>query len=649
MNTLEFLTSLRKADITIKVTQEGLQINAPSGGITESIKKELKIRKKEILQVLRETGKSIKTEDQEITLIARDQDLLLSPSQERVWSLTQLMPQNPSFNMHIAFNIEGPLDALALEHSLQEIIRRHEILRTTFSLVKGKPVQIISPNVTFTLTRVDLRKFDEHTLRSNIEQLANMEAREPFDLMQGPLVRGQLLEVNSHLHVFMVTMHHIISDGWSFFLFFAELAILYEDTLAHRKNLLPTLPIQYADFSNWHREWLTSEQCQVQVEYWQRELGNNVASLVLPLDRPRPAQPITEAGLQTRILPSSIVREITTSATYHGISINILFLTAFLVTLFKYSNQEDLVICSPVSGRDRDELKSLIGFFNNIVPIRLILKKDMSISELLEKVRIKTLDVLEHQDVPFHHLLTASNVGRVPLTRAMFDFQNHATQSLKLAGTTIDILDIHNGMTNFELSLTVIKKEENYKCGIEYKTALFDNRTIQGMLAYFETILKSITHAPAQKISAIPSVINKQQQEKYLKLEGENWTSGMSYVSPRDEIEQTIVNIWQEVLEIEKVGIHDNFFDLGGHSLLVTQVIGRLRHALQLDLSLRSLFDHPTLEEQAVAIKKLLLEETEDSPEDTEDDLSALLDTIDSMSEEEAQVLLEKERKNATD
>ncbi len=629
MNTLEFLTSLRKSGITITLNDDRLEINAPSGEVTESLKNELKLRKKEIVNFLRETNKPREIKDEPITPIARDQDLFLSPSQERVWSLTQLMPQNPFFNMYNAFTIEGPLDALVLENSLQEIIRRHEILRTTFSSIIP-PVQIISPEVIFTLSRVDLRKHDQQTKILEIERLANIEARALFDLTSGPLIRAQLLEVDSHVHVFMVTMHHIISDGWSFFVFFKELTTLYETSISHQEKSLPNLTIQYADFSSWHRKWLESEQCEVQVKYWRKELGRDLVPLVLPLDWSRPAQPTTEAASQTRALTSAIVREFATVTTHHGISSHILFLATFLVMLFKYSDQEDLVICTPVSGRNRHELKYLIGFFNNIVPIRIMLKKDLVISEFLENVRIKTLDVFEHQDVPFHHILSESNIGGVPLTRAMFDFQNNQTQSLRLPGTTIETLDIHNGTTNFELALTVFEEGNTYKLVMEYKTSLFENLSIQKMLSSFETVLENIAHNPTRKLSEIPNTIDKLQQETYVKrnehkqrrfsstedgtiiphtqrnspFSTKNNEPLVEDLERRNSLESQMTKIWEKLLGKDSIDKDENFFELGGDSLLVLRLFVEIEKVIGESFSPSTIVQAPTIKQLTNVIAK---------------------------------------------
>ena len=595
MNTVEFLTSLRKADISITVKGEGLQINAPSGAMTESLKIELKNRKKEIVDFLSKATKPAEKEGKEIFRVSRDSDIPVSPSQERMWSLSQLIHEDPSYNMHIAFSIKGSLNIPALEKSLRRIIERHEILRTTFSIANGKPVQIISPEPRFTLTKIDLKNFDEETQASEIERLVKLEARTPFDLMHGPFMRTTLLEANSYWHVFMVTMHHIISDGWSFSVFFHELATLYETIISDQEKLLPELSIQYADFSGWQRRWLEGEKCRVHLEYWRKELGNNLDPLILPLDHPRPNKPTTEASSQTLKVPSAIVREIGVLGKRHGISHNIIFLTAFLVVLFKYCDQEDLVICSPVSGRNRDEVQPLIGFFNNIVPIRIFLNKDLSIYELLENVRIKTLDGLEHQEIPLHHIISESYIDQVPMTRAMFNFQSKESQTLTLPGTTIEAFEIHNGTTNFELSLTVVEEGENYTCSIEYKAALFNNTTIRDMLAYFESVLEIIGHDPAQKLTAIPPMSDERQKETYRKFEESDRNRGTDYVAPRTKKEQIIASIWQAVFKVEKIGIHDNFFAIGGHSLLATKLLARLQSTLDMEVSFRTFFEAPSV------------------------------------------------------
>ena len=607
MNTLEFLTSLRKADITLTVDGEELHISAPSEVITESLKAELKHRKKEIVNFLRRTNNTVEPDIPSLTPVSREQDISLAPAQERLWALAQLMPQNPSYNMYLAFTIKGSLQVPELRESLQKIMNRHEILRTTFTMVNGNPVQTISPEVIFNLFQVDLREFVEKTQASELKRLINLEIRAPFDLRNGPLIRAQLLKLNSQCHVFIVTMHHLVSDGWSFSVFFDELTTLYEASISHMEKWLPVLPIQYADFSFWHRRWLDCEDCRAHVEYWRKELGNDLTPLILPLDRPRSITPTMEGAVQTLELPSSILNESNALSQHSGISHNIIFLTAFIVVLFKYSGQQDLLVCSPVSGRDRDEFKSLIGFFNNIVPIRIILNEDISIFELLKMVRIRTFDAFEHQQVPLHRLVSEPQVSRIPLTRAMYDFQDEEALSFKLPGTTIEAMDFHNGTTNFELTLLVLKTRENYKCTLEYKTTLFEMGTIQRMLTHFQMVIENIVHDPEQKLSAIPFTVDKLQRETYLKFneykKASDLTDNMGppahqeavYVPPQTQIEKTLAAIWCVILGVDRVGLYDNFFALGGHSLLATQVVSRIREQLKVEMKLAAFFEAPTI------------------------------------------------------
>ncbi|MGB0909142.1 MAG: condensation domain-containing protein [Nitrospirales bacterium] len=636
MTTLEFLTSLRKSDVTISVNGERLQIDAPPGVITPSLKVELKNRKEELLHFLRRTNYLGKKEKDCITPIARNTNIPLSPSQERIWSLTQLMPLTPSYNMHTAFNVEGALHIPALIKSIEEITERHESLRTTFSTVDGNPVQTIAPNLVLPLSQVDLRTIDETIRDLEIQRLIHLETRAPFDLTKGPLLRVKLLQADNDRHVLVLTMHHIISDGWSFFVFFNELSTLYEAIVSHKKPWLAPLQIQYADFSGWHRDWLKSEQYQKHVEYWRAELGNHVTPLILPLDQPRPNTPTLEAASQTLTLPSSILEEWNTLGTHQEISHNIVFLTAFLVVLFKYSGQEDIIICSPVSGRSRDELKPLIGFFNNIVPIRIMLNTDISISELLKNVRIKILDVLEYQDVPLHHIVNEAHVDRVPLTRAMFDFQSYTTQSFRLPAMTINPLDTHNGAINFELALTISEREKEYSCTMEYKTSLFTNGTIQQLLDSFETVLEHITRIPEQTLSALSSTISSKQQNSHQKLhEGqhreiwnkedrstnpdnprdssingqneesqENWEGQFVSQRPRNSLEIEMTTIWEELLATSPIGRHENFFELGGHSLLAVNLFSKIETTFGEHLPLSTILHAPTIEQLAKILAK---------------------------------------------
>ena len=636
MNTLEFLTSLRKSDITITVNGEGLHIDAPSGVITDSLKIELKNRKQEILHFLQNSKTPSEKKEDAIIPITRPINIPLSPSQSRLWSLSQLMPHDPSYNMYIAFAIEGELEIPILEKSLQTIINRHEILRTIFSTVDGKPAQIIAPHLRFTLPQVDLRTITEEAQQAEIERLTKLESRTPFDLHSGPLLRTKLLNVHDQKHVLIVTMHHIISDGWSFSVFLNELSTLYEAEVCRRDPRLPTLGLQYADYSIWHQEWSGSEQCQPYVDYWKTELGNSVAPLILPLDQLRPNKPTTEAESKTLILPRTILEELHARMTHQGISPHVIFLAAFLVVLFKHSDQEDTVICSPTNGRDRKELQPLIGFFNNIVPMRIMLNNDFSFLELFKTVRIKTLDALEHQEVPLHQIINEAHVDRVPLTRAMFDFQDFNIQCLSLPGTSTKRLDFPNGTTNFELSLTILEKQENYTCSMEYKTALFENETIERMLAYLKTVLEHATRDPEQKLSAIPSPITIQQKELYHqrdenKQKGElnattrhvtaNHLTSVSTITQNeklpeevghhsvsqqsyDSLEAKMAEIWEELLGINPIGKHENFFDLGGHSLLVVSLFSRIETVFGELLPLSTILHASTIEELTKVIAK---------------------------------------------
>ena len=636
MNTLEFLTSLRKSDITITVNGEGLHIDAPSGVITDSLKIELKNRKQEILHFLQNSKTPFEKKEDAILPITRPINIPLSPSQTRLWSLSQLMPHDPSYNMYIAFAIEGVLEIPILEKSLQTVINRHEILRTTFSTVDRKPVQIIAPQLRFTLNQVDLRTITEEAQQAEIERLTKLESRTPFDLRSGPLLRAKLLNVHDQKHVLIVTMHHIISDGWSFSVFLDELSTLYEAEVCRRDPCLPPLGLQYADYSIWHQEWSASEHCQPHIDYWKTELGNSIAPLILPLDHPRPNKPATEAESQTLILPRTILEELNTRMTHQGITPHIIFLAAFLVVLFKHSDQEDTVICFPVNGRERDELQPLIGFFNNIVPMRIMLNNDFSILELLQTVRIKTLDALEHQEVPLHQIINEAHVDRIPLTRAMFDFQDFTIECLSLPGTSINRLDIPNGTTNFELSLTILEKEVNYTCSMEYKTALFENQTIEQMLAYLKTVLEHAARDPKQKLSAIPSPITILQKELYHQrhenrqkgklnatiqpVTPNNLTSASTFAQneklpeevghrllsqqSHNSLEAKMAEIWEELLGNGPIGKHENFFDLGGHSLLIVSLFSKIETVFGELLPLSTILHASTIEELTKVVTK---------------------------------------------
>ncbi|HYO50583.1 MAG TPA: condensation domain-containing protein, partial [Chloroflexia bacterium] len=299
-------------------------------------------------------------------------------AQQRLWLVDQLEPGSAFYNVPVATRLKGPLDTQALERSLTEIARRHEALRTTISVVEGEPVQVVAPPAEAGLPVVDLRHLREEAREAEAHRLAEEEARKRFDLAQGPLIRTTLLRIGEQDHMLLLTMHHIVSDGWSMQVFYEEMQSLYNAYTAGQPSPLPALPVQYADYAVWQREWLQGETLQAQLDYWKGQLAGAPPLLELPTDRPRPHAQTYGGGHQTIHLPVSLARQLEALSRREGATLFMVLLAAFDTLLHRYTGQSDVVIGSPIAGRTRQEIEGLIGFFVNTLVLRVDLAGRLS-------------------------------------------------------------------------------------------------------------------------------------------------------------------------------------------------------------------------------------------------------------------------------
>ena len=319
--------------------------------------------------------------------VPRDGALRVSFSQERLWFLSQLEPDNVAYNISGCVRFQGQLRIEILEQSLSEIVRRHEALRTTFSEIDGNPVQVISAPSPFKLGMVDLQGFSEVECREKAQRIAAEEAQRPFDLSKGPLFRAALVQLGVEEHLLIITMHHIITDGWSLGVFTRELEALYKAFSEGQPSPLPDLPIQYADFAAWQREWLQGEVLDDQLEYWKKQLGGDLPILQMPTDRPRPAVQTYRGANQFFDLPAGLAGQLRDLSQRHRVTLFMTLLAAFKVLLYRYTGQTDFAVGSPIANRNRSELEGLIGFFVNNVVLRTDLSGNPGFAELLGKVR----------------------------------------------------------------------------------------------------------------------------------------------------------------------------------------------------------------------------------------------------------------------
>jgi amino acid adenylation domain-containing protein len=455
------------------------------------------------------------------TMTARERrnslELPLSFAQQRLWFLGQLEPDSPFYNIPMAVRLCGTLNLPALERSFDEIILRHEILRTSFAEVDGVPVQVVAPDMSLQIQVKDLRDSAEHELEAEALRLMNGEVRRPFDINSVPLLRVMLIRLGEDEHILLVTMHHIISDGWSMSIFIREMAALYEAFSEGRPSPLADLPLQYADFAIWQRGRLAVEALQDQLDYWKQQLDGLTHVLNLPTDHPRPAVQKYRGAHLASLLPKRLRDELMALSRREEATLFMTLLAAFNVLLYRYTEQEEFAVGSPIANRTRPEIQGLIGFFVNTLVLRADLSGDPAFRDLLGRVRETALGAYAHQDLPFEELLEAlqptRDMSRQPLFQVVFVLQNTPLAPLELAGLNVRPLDIDNGTAKFDLTLAVEETEESLKTSLEYNTDLFDEPTIARILDHFQVLIEGILAAPDRRISELPLLTETERHQ----------------------------------------------------------------------------------------------------------------------------------------
>ncbi|MEO5730391.1 MAG: amino acid adenylation domain-containing protein, partial [Byssovorax sp.] len=435
-------------------------------------------------------------------------ELPLSFAQQRLWFLDQLEPGSVPYNMPAALRLRGALDEAALAHVFGEVVRRHEVLRTTFAEHEGRPVQVIHPpGAAWALPRVDLSLLPEASREAAARQRAVAEAGLPFDLTTGPLLRTTLLRLAVDEHVLLVTMHHIVSDGWSIGVLVHEVAALYRAYHDGRPSPLPELAIQYADFAAWQRRWLTDEVLDTQLAYWKERLAGG-PMLELPTDRPRPLV-LTHRGAHHPVILSAELRAaLERLGRERGATLFMVLMAAFQVLLARWSGQDDISVGTPVANRNRSEVEPLIGFFVNTLVMRADLSESPTFTGLLERVKEAALGAYAHQDLPFERLVEAlravRDLGRMPLFEVMFALQNAPMEAMELPGLRMERLPLESGVAKFDLTLVLEETAGRLEGALEYNADLFDAATIARMAEHLEVLLRGVAATPDRRIDDLP-------------------------------------------------------------------------------------------------------------------------------------------------
>jgi hypothetical protein len=455
----------------------------------------------------------------------------LSFAQQRLWFLDQWMPGHSAYNELIAVRLRGQLNIAVLEQSLNEIVRRHEALRTTFTLIDGRPMQVIGAPVPLALLLLEVSGSSTDEQEIMVQQLATREVQQSFDLGRGPLLRVTVLRLGAEEHVVFLTMHHIVADGWSMGVFVRELVALYEAFAAGRSSPLPELPIQYADFACWQRQWLQGKTLEVQLAYWKKQLGNPGPPLLLPADRPRPAVQSFRGARWSFTFPALLSESLRSRSQQEGCTLFMTLLAAFQMLLFVYSGQDDIVVGTDVANRSRVETEGLIGFFVNQLVLRTSLSGNPTFREVLRRVHEVTLAAYAHQDLPFDRLVEALNIprdlSRTPLFQVKFVLQNPPISAMELPGLTLQLMEFNRGTAKFDVLFNMWDTNDGLVGALDYNTDLFDTSTIMRMVMHFESILQQVTAQPDVQLDAFVAHVAETDRQQQVRRQQERKTTNL--------------------------------------------------------------------------------------------------------------------------
>ena len=467
-----------------------------------------------------------------IDRIARNGKLPLSFSQERLWLLEQLQPGSLAYTMPGALHFVGSLNVAALEQALNEIVRRHEALRTTFGVVDGQAVQVIAPSLTMKLPVMNLEELSEVERSQHVQQFVTRWSQQPFDLTQGPLLRWMLLQLNQQEHLLVLNVHHIVTDGWSVGVFFRELTTLYHAYSQGQPSPLPELSIQYADFAVWQRQWLQGDILETQLTYWKRQLGTIPPVLKLSSDRPlgggkanRSSTSSSAGKKHSFALSSTLTEALKTLSQQEGVTLFMTLLAAFKIWLHCYSQQEDIAVGSPIANRNRCETEELIGFFVNTLVLRTALSGNPTFQDVLKRVREVALGAYAHQDLPFEKLVgelqPERNLGNNPLFQVWFVLQNTPMPTVELPGLTLNSLEVETGVARYDLKLDLTETATGLIGFFEYKTDIFEASTIARMTQFYETLLITVVEHPNIPLNELIEILRNTEKQQQLAQEQE--------------------------------------------------------------------------------------------------------------------------------
>jgi thioesterase domain-containing protein/acyl carrier protein len=510
------------------------------------------------------------------------------------WFLEQMSPGTAAYNIAVRFLLSGPLDAAVLEEALRRVVFRHEILRTRFVEMDGEPKQMVEPGAHFPLRVVDLRALAPTERAAESERLAAEEANAGFDLGQGPLFRGQLIQSEDQQFTLLLTMHHIISDGWSVGIITDEMGGIYESLVEGAGAPLPELSIQYGDYACWQQEWNASGELDRQLVEVRSRL-DGFQPLDIPTDFPRPQTPGNQGEIRSILLPRQLTDSLREASEQRGCTMFVTMLSAFLVLLHLQSKQTELTVRTQTAGRDRTELESLIGWFVNSIVLRVDASGNPTFEDLLERVRQVVLDGFEYQQFPFERLMGVIRPARTPSRHPPFQvnfiFQRDFVHPWKRANVSLKPIPSKATGTFVDLNFFLVEREDGWRASVDVNTDVFRAETGEYFLECYRRILAACVRQPASRIASMALPPRPHQP---VQAEHSETFSLDNYVPPRNEHEEAIVEIWKQVLGTTEIGAYSNFFDLGGHSLKAVSLLAEIKRKFGKEIKVSELFVDPT-------------------------------------------------------
>ena len=519
MTTIRILSQLRRRGVSLWAEGDRLRYRAAPGVVTSELRQELRMRKPEILAILRKAHDAQASNRLPVLPVPLSGDLPLSFAQQRLWFLDQLEPGSPLYNVPEAMSIGPGLDVDVLQKSLDTLVRRQQVLRTTFGANEGIPRQVVAQPRPVEMRRIDLSDWSGRDRDGEVQRRLAEEARRPFRLSRDLMLRAMLLKVDGGAHVFLLVTHHIVCDGWSMGVLFDELAALYEGFSTATEPVVPELKVQYVDYVHWQQQRLQGEVLDSMLAYWKRHLGNSPPTLELPTDYPRPSVQSHHGASRSFTIPADLSHRLKQLTLEAGATTFMTLFTAFQVLLYRYSGQDDIVVGSPAAVYNRFELMPLVGFWVNTLALRVDLSGSPTFRQLLARVRNMTLEAFDHQELPFEKLVVElhpdRDLTRNPLFQVMFvlQVQHKPSQKLRRTGLTINPIEIDTATSKFDLTLSMAEVGDHLEGSFEYRTDLFDSSRMARMVGHLQCLLTGITADPDRPIDELPILSENERHQ----------------------------------------------------------------------------------------------------------------------------------------